>query len=288
MSRRHRRILAVTALCAFAVLVPSLVLYASGYRFSTEDGQSTIVPTGALYVGLPTFADMTVFIDGAAHDSPGIFSSTLLIRSVHPGFHQIDVVASGTAPWHKDAFVLPGRVSYSFPFMAPETIPLIPVVSDDTSSTTAHVVSDARILELIQLAASSTEGVLATSSVSAVTQGDTALWLDDGHTIVVEWRGHPSESPYFFCSVIDGGEVCFEQIFMPIGTEVSQVAFFPGRDDVILFATAQGIFALEIDRRSDMAAIPLYRGHHEGVAISAGEIYVVSHGTLYYIDMQMK
>ncbi len=262
MSRRTRFTLALTAFLAFVVMVPALVLYASGYRFSTVQGESGFLPLGALSIAVPD-REATLFVDGVAIEEPGLFADSFFLRNIVPGPHTLDIIASGTIPWHREVYVMPTKVSYAFPFILAQDSVATRVT---TASSTYSSVSKAF--------ASSSPMDLATSSISARIRGNVAVWVEDGHTILVEWRGYLSETPYFFCSVVDARELCLNQIFIPIKAKVVDMDFFPGREDVLMVTTDQGLFALEMDGRTERALLPLYAGQKVASLIDSGRIYV--------------
>jgi hypothetical protein len=262
MPRRTRFTLALVAFFAFVVMVPALVLYASGYRFSSVQGESGLVPMGALSITVPD-RPATLFVDGNAVAEPGLFADSFFIRNVYPGIHTLDIVASGTIPWHREVYVMPTKVAYAFPFMVAQE----PVASRLTTASSSYA-------SVSKAFASSSPVNVATSSVSAHIRGDVAVWIEDGHTVLVEWRGNTSEIPYFFCSVADAKELCLNQIFIAIKAEVLSVDFFPGRDDVLALVTNQGVFALEVDGRSERSLLPLYMGKNTKALISEGRIYI--------------
>ncbi|MBP6858683.1 MAG: hypothetical protein KBC33_02540 [Candidatus Pacebacteria bacterium] len=262
MSRRSRFALALAAFFAFLVMVPALILYASGYRFSSVQGESGLVPMGALSVAVPD-RPATLFVDGQAVAEPGLFADSFFLRNIHPGVHTLDVVASGTMPWHREVYVMPTKVAYAFPFI----LPTEPKIQQLTNASSSYAV-------VVKTFASSSPVNLATSSDSAHVRSNVAVWIEDGHTVLVEWRGSDSETPYFLCSVVDAQELCLEQTFIVIKSMVLSVDFFPGRDDVLVLTTDQGVFALEVDNRTERTLLPLHVAKNAQALVSNGRIYV--------------
>lgn len=76
------------------------------------------------------------------------------------------------------------------------------------------------------------------------------LIANDNGQLIAEWTAGSSSAPnYYNCQTQSGrcGVVVYEQ------TEetVEQVAFYPGRNDVAIFATATGVYAIDINPNND-------------------------------------
>lgn len=298
MSVNKRRALAIGAFLAFVVLVPIVILYVNGYRLILEGraGATSLTSTGAIMLDA-LVPGSSVYVDGVYfEDTPNFFSESMFIEDLDPGSHTIDIVATGTIPWHKDVVVLPRYISQASALILPDPIPMLKVLPDtqatsspnssstSTSPTISHVPRDQyELLEAIFNPASSTP--VAVSSSTARISSQTAVWAEQGHIIVFEWRGSDSRIPRFFCSVIEQLNVCVRQLFVPVRSFVKSVEFFPGRRDVALVLTSSGLFALETDADAKKPAIAIYRGSDIDFRVRSGSIYVKDGADLFYVQL---
>ncbi|MCH7883160.1 hypothetical protein IIA95_01965 [Patescibacteria group bacterium] len=101
-------------------------------------------------------------------------------------------------------------------------------------------------------------------------------WHGDSREIWVEWlRDGPL--PYYF-------KVKKEMIFHT-RSEIKNISFYPGRDDVILLAIENGVFALEIDGRGTRNFQPIYKGKDPTFARLDDAIYILDQGVLSKIEL---
>jgi len=85
--------------------------------------------------------------------------------------------------------------------------------------------------------------------------GKMALWME-GDTIKASWRGRSGNRPEYFCT-----PECTDEItVLPSEVKIRSLSFYGGRNDVILFAAQNSIFALELDARGTQNFQPLYKG----------------------------
>ena len=104
-------------------------------------------------------------------------------------------------------------------------------------------------------------------------QNARAWYLD--RQVWVEWL---SDSPMPF--YLSGSkEMVFET-----KDEVRGAAFMPKRDDVLMVAIENGVFAIEIDGRSRRNLQPLYKGKSPTFAVLEKIIYILDNGTLSKLD----
>jgi hypothetical protein len=70
-------------------------------------------------------------------------------------------------------------------------------------------------------------------------------WLENGDLFAL-WARENDTLPYFFCI-----EVCKEQLGINWGDEILHYDFYPNRNDVVLLLTERGLYAVELDDRSE-------------------------------------
>lgn len=73
-------------------------------------------------------------------------------------------------------------------------------------------------------------------------------------------------------------------IFTSIAGPIRSLAFFPGRDDLLLVAVEKGIYALEIDAREPRTFQPILLGIEPRFAVKDGAIYGEDAAALFRLD----
>ena len=93
--------------------------------------------------------------------------------------------------------------------------------------------------------------------------------------IWVEWLAS-SPLPYYLQAQ---KEMVFETKSL-----IRNAAFMPKRDDVLMVAIENGVFAMEIDSRGKYNFQPVYKGKEPNFALLGNEIYVLDEGILSKLD----
>lgn len=286
LSIYSRRIIAVAAVCAFICIVPLAVLYASGYRW-TPGADQMLVTTGGLYVSSP-MAEASLFVDGQHIADTGYFSAYFFVTNLTPGIHGVDVYASTTLSWHKEVLISGGRVARSTAFLVPKQINLFDILEpslhpsggESSSTATGPVYEYASVAPFF----TSTSTLMATTSANALVSGNVALWAE-GMVLVAQWRGDTDQTPDFFCILDTSSQICPTTSYIRIGSQIHHFDFFPGRNDVVIVATDQGVYALEIDSRPDRRIVTLYKGPGSTFRLIDGHIFIKTEEGLYQADM---
>lgn len=110
-------------------------------------------------------------------------------------------------------------------------------------------------------------------------------WNDKNNEIWVEWLGDKNSIPYYLC----GNRPCPETKYLisNFNAEIKNAEFFPGRKDLIIVASGNGVFALELDGRGGRISQPIYKGKSPTFAAFPAEkkIYVLDDGNLSVINL---
>ena len=139
LSSKRRKISLITLLILFIIIVPILVSYASGYRFSFDDlGFSK---TGGVFIH-SDLSGTKVFVNEEFVEQNGlVFRNTLIQNLKSETVYSIRVEKDDYLPWYKDLVVYPSLVTEGQVLMIPIEIPfeeieksLIP--KSDSASTT--------------------------------------------------------------------------------------------------------------------------------------------------------
>ncbi len=123
LSRRHRRLLFVLSITIFAVFVPLLVFYATGYRFDFSGDSSNIRTVGGIYLSSGA-KDTAIFVDEKQVTDMRIFQNAAYIQDVDAGLHEIHTQNEALATWSKELPVYAHFVTEVKSF----NLPLVPQV----------------------------------------------------------------------------------------------------------------------------------------------------------------
>lgn len=193
-------------------------------------------------------AGASVYVDNAVAKSNAPKSGRVSLGDIAPGEHTI-LVASGDShwPWAKRITLLEDeKLSFNV-FL----LPVKPqVVKDDALQT--QLSADPERASLLR----NSMGITATKEKPILSKDQgVALWIED-QEIRVRWQGDLDATPPSFCNPGCKRELVILSATVP----VRSLAFYGDRNDVILFAANDGIYALEIDSRGTQNFQPLYLG----------------------------
>lgn len=186
---------------------------------------------------------LTVSVDGAVHDVTRA-TGTVAFR-LPVGEHEIGIKRQGFWPWKKTVTIEKDMTTTIAPFNLPQQARLAPleagVGSDKPKSRSLFSVNKDRD--------NPENPLLSDNETLAIYQNDIGIFA--------EWRGPTSSMPSYFClpvrdeSTQTGVEdVCNKTLLVTtLKRSVRSIHFMPGRDDVLLLTTRDGIFGLELDQR---------------------------------------
>jgi len=127
-------------------------------------------------------------------------------------------------------------------------------------------------------------GVLDKDSLNNLIEStDELMWIEKGD-IVVYWIGSEESIPYYYC---EGGvnKICNDEISLDWVNEIKSFALFPKRGDVWLVLSDDGLFAVEVDPRSERNVQPVYVGNNIDFRIdTSGTIFVEDKGSFFELD----
>ena len=106
-----------------------------------------------------------------------------------------------------------------------------------------------------------------------------------GQNIIASWKGDPELRPAYFCDE----DACSDTItVLPQNREVRNIDFYPGRDDLILFAAENRVYVIELDARDIQNIQPLYEsllGQPEFVRTIDRGVYIKDGDKLYLVTL---
>ena len=234
--------------------MPVVLLYSVGYRL---DKDFSLTSTGGLYVFYPE-SDTQVYLDGVLSDQTSLFERGIFIDDLEPISYEVEVRKEGYIPWKKTLVVREKRVTEGYPFLIPEVIgtssvPRFVKLNTGTSVTNGLYADVVKLFAtstatstnslLLNLGRASTSSIVALST--AITKKDIEISVEK-RGIVASWKGSEDSTPFYFC---DAERLACGDDFLVVEGAIKYVDFYPGRNDVIIYSTKEGIYATELDKR---------------------------------------
>jgi hypothetical protein len=109
-------------------------------------------------------------------------------------------------------------------------------------------------------------------------------WLENGN-ITLNWIGKIENIPFYYC---DGFEekICKEDIILDWGDPILKFDYLPGRNDVWIVLVSSGIYAVEVDPRSQRNIQRIYLGENLDFEISEnGRILIKDKGSYFELAL---
>ncbi len=123
LTRIRRKLVFLTLLAAFLILLPLSIFYAIGYRYDFTQPNPAITVTGAFYV----FTDSPqaeIFVNDQRIENARTFRRAFYIQGLPPGVHRVHVQIPGMHTWVKELPITPHLVTEMEAF----NVPLVPIV----------------------------------------------------------------------------------------------------------------------------------------------------------------
>ncbi len=310
LSKKSRRISWALLFVVFLAISPFILYYSFGYRFDDELG---FVETGGVYIHSDV-SNTQVFVNGEYFKNNGVLLKNTLIQKLDPKkIHTIDVIKDGYHSWHKDLPVVEGLVTEASALMLPikiDTLAIYPYFDEEGNGTTTKtvegkdLVENPTFIEMVELfeeaVATTTASVdSATSTTDIVVEvpdyflklgiedttklnnlierGDQVAWLDNGN-IVMYWIGEKDSIPFYYCVPLE----CRDSLKLDWETNIARFDFLPDRNEVALVLNPDGLWAAEMDDRSERNIQPVYLGADIDFRINENDRIVVSDGGVFF------
>jgi len=224
-------------------VVSSLVILSAQAIGIRIDKGFSFVRTGTISV-VNLDSTVKVFLD---NKRVGTFSeaagSSIEIKNVLPGTHSLLVSKSNYWPWLKEVEVQKKEASIAYPFFILKNTSGIVISKEDE--------------EYLSIKDSIESEVLPTKDNKRVSASGThAIWVE-GNTIMAEWLGGEDAFPSYFCS--DTSCTQMVDVFTS-SSPIRNLTFYKKREDVLIFSSRNGLFAIEIDERGVQNFQPVYKG----------------------------
>jgi hypothetical protein len=103
-------------------------------------------------------------------------------------------------------------------------------------------------------------------------------WLENGN-IVLNWVGGNVEIPYYYCLEPNN---CSEKIVLDWKDNIKKFDFLPGRNDVFLVLVNSGLYAVEVDGRSERNVQVVYNENIDDFLIGPNNKIFVRDGDSFF------
>jgi hypothetical protein len=255
-------------LIIFLVVVPFIILFSLGYRFTND---YTLDERGGIYVFVSKYGS-EIFIDNELKKTTGTFQRELFVQNLKPKSYLVIVSNENFQPWAKNIDVKERTVSPVFPFLVPKKIE-VREISSATSTQEYKKISD---LFLPPKTTSLVSGSVATSTATSspesagILKNKMKIWVDD-NKIFAKWVGSETRIPPYFCEK----DVCFATTTVfENNFKIKHLDFYTDRDDAVVISVGDSIYATEIDTRNYQNFYSLYKGTNPDFRILGGKLYV--------------
>ncbi len=157
-AKRQRFFLVLAVI--FAITLPAIIFYTTGYRLNLADTENRIVTTGGMYITTSN-TDVEVYLDEEPVRRPRLFRSAYYIQNIEAGMHRVVVQKDGLHTWVKqlpvDPYIVIEAASFNMPLTP--TVRLIPEFRDLTGAAVYTTLPS-----VLQVATTSDAFVVATST----------------------------------------------------------------------------------------------------------------------------
>ncbi len=303
----------------FVCIAPVIVLYSLGY---TLDESFSFRKTGGIFIhsdvsNSSVFVDKEFFKSNGI-----FIRNTLIQDLAPNKKYLIEVHKEGYQSWEKEVYVYPSIVSEGAVLMLPEIFETREIFKYiDTAGNATSTPSfknqikpnNPEFVSISGLFASSTKVIvekpstqIATSTASTtlrqksnieiffdtleiknyeklknfIVQGEEVSWLENGN-IILYWMDDVTSIPYYYC----GGEEnrdCINKIFLDWNDEIKKFDYLPGRYDVWLVLTNGGIYAVEVDGRTQRNIQTIYKGSNLDFRLTQTDRLMIKEGSRFF------
>lgn len=223
--------------------------------------------TGVIEIAGVVPLGTTVFVDNRRVARFSEMSSVEL-DNLAVGTHAVVVAKDGYWPWSKELVLANNERIALRPFLIPQE-PSIRVAEEEHEGR-ADAVSKLRSYTLPQ------EDAPLISHDGAV-----HVWVTQNE-IQARFVSE-AEAPPPFCIT---GTCEYTLTVLPTEADIRNIAFFPSRNDVIMFSTENGIFALELDKRGTQNFQPIYLGISPSFIMQADNLLAIEDSdTIFFLQL---
>lgn len=313
LSKKKRAISWAILFVIFLILAP-LILYRSfGYKIDELRG---VIKTGGIYIH-SDLSSSEIFVDGKYFKNNGVLLKNTLVQDLDPlTVHKIEMHKEGYHSWIKELSVAEGLVTEAVSMMLPIEMTkteILPYIDSTGAGTTTAMVGGVKLVknatftemqtlfDLVKATTTAKTVTKASTTVSTSTKevvpkyftelgiadpsllknlivkGEEISWLDNGN-VLINWIGKKDATPFYYCILSD----CRKQISLDWKTEILRFDFMPNKNHILLVLNSEGLWAVEIDDRSDRNIQPIFVGNKLDFRINENNrIVILQNGSFF-------
>ncbi|MEX1028346.1 MAG: PEGA domain-containing protein, partial [Candidatus Paceibacterota bacterium] len=230
-----------------------------------------ITSSGTINVTVP-HAGAQLYLNDRPAGQSSRSNETLSFPNLRIGQHTLIVAREGYYPWAKTIELHADETQALRPFLAAHRPPQRTI--DPNSSEYRELI---RAIQEVRAPSAAEPRV-------ARTRAPITIWVE-GDAINARWRGEEDEIPPSFCINPDR---CVAQITVNTTDQaVRNLAFYKDRDDVVVFATGNAVYALEVTPHGTRQNFqPIYEGTEPNFVVTGtSTIAVLDDGFLLSIEL---
>lgn len=274
LSRQTRLIVFFSLTALFLAVVPFVMLYANGWRFSPSLG---FYKTGGVFISVP-YSGVAVSINGEVVGTTGLLQRSFYIDNLAPSTYVLRVAGGDYYPWERMVVVEPQIVTDTRALLvSTQTQSVRLIATSSEATTTDRVISGALMAEYRALFAAPH---ISSSTLPVDEEESTSLFVEEGD-LIAKWTNPDSPIPSSFCA---RPSVCAMEFPIERSSDtVLDAAFFAG--GVVYSTKEHGIYFTEADARPTPRIIPLYEKPNANFRIVNGALIVKSQEEFYQVEL---
>jgi hypothetical protein len=273
LSRKVRLIYLTVFAALFTALIPIVIMYAEGWRFSPTLG---IYKTGGIYVAVP-YTNVAVTLEGRDIGTTGLLQRNFYIDDLPPATYVVRASRAGDYPWERMVVVEPQLVTDARVFLVPMEPERTMLVLSNTATSSGKAISGDEFEEYLAAFATSTH--VAGTSTPLDLRAGIGLFIRAGE-LFARWVEADRPLPSNFCL---RPSRCVSEVALTRGDgTVTHAVFY---EDGVLYRSDSGVFYTELDVRPTPRVITLSQAPGSDFRIFDGVLILREEKSYYEIDL---
>lgn len=278
LSDTTRRLYLILFVGLFFSVLPAVILYANGWRWSGELG---LYKTGGIFISVP-YADAAVTLDGEPIGTSGFFDRSFYVGDLAPAAYVVEVSSEGYLGWSRILVVEPQLVTDAQALLFPTRIEFTRLAFTGTATTGLAVLPRAEYDDYLAAFSTTTDDAIASSATSTpqdVSEG-IGLFVEDGD-VYARWLNVNAFPPSRFCG---RPSFCVPEIMVErTGEEAISARFFRGG---VVYSTREGgVYFAEHDVRPSTVSAQIYAATSSDFRVINDSLIIKSGTTLYQVAL---
>src|SRR3989338_3028715 len=271
LSKRTRLSMLFGLIALFFIILPVIILYASGWRWQSGVG---LVRTGGISMTVP-YEDALISLDGKHIGTSRFLNRQFYVDDLIPGAYEVRVEKENYQPWVHTLVVEPQIVSDARAFLVPENIQLLRILVGTSTATTTRTVDSRTYNSYLETFgrpfATTTGGAYDIS-------GDEGIFLEKGN-IYVRWLNENASPTSNFCG---RPSYCGREFAIEEGRDTATSAlYFAG--GVVYRTKESGIFIRESTILPAAVSAPIYTKRGAEFRVIDGKLIIKNGMQLYEV-----